>query len=263
MRPLSRPPWAARWAGRSASEVARYGLGFYCAACELRLAQDAVAWDASRRIVLRRGAAIGDWPQLLPLCRRCAAAAMRSGKTPIEQLLLPDRHLTFTLAGTSPFTYTRDDRTGHVTVVPAPGPAATTVDYFALNGLFATEPLPTAPRTPQTEEQAAIIDYLDPRPGLRDSVWEQADYLATRLEETSGREREELAGRVHLVATNSGFWSVWATVLWTKLHDRDVLETVLQPPSPRPTSTAAAAAVTTTSNAFTATRPDWLPAAER
>jgi hypothetical protein len=257
VRPLSRPPWRAQWAGEDASEVARFGLGFYCSLCEIALPQDAIPWHAASATVVDRGARAADWPDLLVLCRRCTAAASASAATiPPSQLLLPHRDLSFTLEPTSPMRYVRDEATGHVTVVPGSDAAAASVRYFALNGLFA----PAADElAPEEDAVRLTMDYLDPRPGLRDQVWKQAAHFAGRLRDATGQDRQERLGLVHLVARSSGFWSIWATVLWQTLGEPDVLSTILQPPTAPAAAALGARPEGELNHAFASTREDWLP----
>ncbi len=257
MRPLSRPPWRPRWAERDASEVARYGLGSFCAACEMPLPQEAVAWHAGDGYFPGRRATIVEWPELLALCRRCAHAAHEHGPPPPEALL-PHRDLTFTLAAPSPLRYARDDD-GRVSVVAQDGRASVTVGYFALNGLLPRDP---GPEVDDVEAFRLTVDYVDPRPGLREQAWKQAEYYAGEMRRSDGEERGRLLATIHLVAANTGFWSVWATVLWQSLQDADVLETALLPPAaPLRAGADAVAAEPAGHHAFGGTRRDWLPGA--
>ena len=240
-----------------ASEVARFGLGFYCSTCELPLPQDAVPWHAGSATVADRAANAAGWPDLLVLCKRCTASATGHPGRPAT-LLLPHRDRSFALGPESPMLYLRDEATGHVTVVPGSDAAAATIRYFSLNGFF--EPAADAAPPPADEGLRALMDHLDPRPGLRDEVWEQAAHFARRLESATGQDRQERLGLVHLVAASSGFWSVWATVLWDTLRDVEVLTTVLQPPPAPPAPEALAVrAERDLRHAFAATRSDWLP----
>lgn len=257
MRPLSRPAWRPRWAESDASEVPRYGLGFFCAACEMPLPQEAVAWHAGEGYFPRRRATIVEWPDLLALCRRCAHAAYQQGAPPPE-VLLPHRELTFTLAAPSPLRYDRDGE-GRVSVVAQDGRASVTVAYFALNGLLPRDP---GPEVGDVEAFHATVDYLDPRPGLRERAWEQASLFAAELRDTVGEERRRLVRMIHLAAASTGFWSVWATVLWQSLQDADVLATALLPPAaPLRAEADAVAAEPPGHHAFGGTRRDWLPGA--
>ncbi len=255
MRPLSRPLWRSRWADSDASEVARYGLGFFCAACEMPLPQEAVAWHAGEGYFPGRRATIVEWRDLLALCRRCAHAAHEAGPPPPE-VLLPHRELTFTLAAPSPLRYERD-REGRVSVVAQDGRADVTVDFFALNGLVARDP---GPEVEDAELFRLTVDYVDPRPGLREQAWEQAELFAAELAPTEGEERRRLVRMVHLAAASTGFWSVWATVLWQSLQDADVLATALLPPAaPLRAGAGAPGAGPVGHHAFGGTRRDWLP----
>jgi hypothetical protein len=214
--------------------------------------------------VIHRDAGIADWPHMLVLCKRCTKAAETNEDTSPDDLLLPHRDLTFALASDSPLQYTRDGDTGHVTVAATTAEAASTVGYFALNGFFPEEAA-FVPASAEEEARAQLVDYIDPRPRLRDEVWNQASHFAGRLRDSSGRDREERLGIVHLVAASSGFWSLWATVLWNELEDRDALETVLQPPAPPEDLTAGGHgddAPPPENHAFASTRPDWLPPVE-
>ena len=106
MRPVSRPAWRPALAGLPADLAVQEAFGRYCSTCERRLPDGGVAWDAATGEAFAGPADERRWPDLLLLCRVCAAAAAAQPAGPATEVLaLPDRDLTFTLTVPAPFRY--------------------------------------------------------------------------------------------------------------------------------------------------------------
>lgn len=247
MRPLTRPEWRDEWAGARPADVLLDSLGRFCAACERRLPQDAVAWHATREEPIGELLTVDEWPDALPLCHNCAYAAQHSS-LPVSEVLLPYRDETFTVAGDSPLSYTRAltgvDADARVLAEPHGDRAATTVGYFALN-----DHVPALGGELPLDVEADLLtrDWVDPRLELRTRAWDVATDAAQQIANAPAEQRELLLSLTRTLAADTGFWSTWVTVLSDAIDDHDALGTVLQP-DPE-------AGV----HAFPATRADWLP----
>ena len=250
-----RPTWQPRWADQSPADVLLDTLGRFCAACERRLPQAAIAWHTARQEPIEEPLTAGDWPEAIALCENCAFAAARS-TIPVDGILLPDRDLTFSLAESSPLSYVHSDGgDGRIVVTPNSAAAEATTAYFALN-----EHVPALGREFPLEPDADLLtrDWVDPRQELRTRAWGAAAKAATQIEAAPQPLRPTVLGLVQTLAGDTGFWSTWATVLWDALGDPQVLEATLQSPGLRPDSPLPAAAAIP--HPFPATRPDWLRA---
>lgn len=252
MRPVSRPAWDPGLARVPADLALQDVFGRYCSTCERPLPDGGVAWDAGTGDVVAGPADATRWPELFVLCRVCAAA-VTSQRPAAAQPALPDRDLTFTLAAASPIRYelrtlavqgAEAPTVERVIVVPATPAAAETVRRFALNTPFH--------RDDELVEALPSIEARDRRLIDRTLAWQAAERAADRLGRSpSARDRERLAGTVAAIVEARGCWSVWATVLWNRLHDAALLARLLLPQT-RETVTAA-------EHAFPTTREDWLP----
>lgn len=258
MRPLARPQWRAEWDGARPSDVALHALGRFCAACERRLPQAAVAWHAARQEPLDERLTAEDWAETIPLCHNCAYAASRSG-TGAPDVLFPHRDVTFTLAEDSPLRYERvgGDTGERVMVLPSGGQGENTASYFALNGhvpaLDGDFPL-------QPDADLLTRDWIDPRMELRTRAWDAASTAAVQLSAVPSELRGVVLDLVGTLASDTGFWSTWATVLWRETRDREALERILQSPVAGPDALPPIEAPAP--HAFPATRPGWLPPPE-
>lgn len=250
MRPVSRPAWQPGLASAPADRALQDVFGRYCATCERPLPEGGVAWDAAAGDTLAGPADAARWPELLLLCRVCAdaAATQPPGRAAAA---LPDRDLTFTLAAPASVRYELrtlavrgGDPVERVIVRPVTPTAAETVRRFALNTPFHREDQLVAP--------LETVEGLDWRLVDRTRAWRSAERAAESLRQSQDRER--LAGIVAATVEAQGCWSVWATVLWDRLHDPELLARLLLPPRRDDD-----AAVTAAEHAFPATREDWLP----
>jgi hypothetical protein len=242
MRPLIRPEWRSEWAEALPADVALAALGRFCAACERRLPQDAVAWHIARGRPIEHTLTADDWDDTIPLCHNCAWAAQQS-PAPVDDVLRPDRDVTFTLDDRSPFHYERASLAGgeaaRIVVAPGNERARATAEHFALNehrpalgGQFDLEP----------NDDLLTRDFIDPRLELRTRAWDCAHTAAAQLRAADDSQQVMVERLGRILAEEAGFWSTWATVLWHELHDRELLERVL--------------------HSFPATRRDWLPGPE-
>jgi hypothetical protein len=253
---LTRPAWDPGLAGVPADLALQNAVGRYCCACERPLPEGGVAWDAETGEVFTGPADAKRWPELFVLCRVCAAAAEQRPGPTTAILALPDRHLTFTLADPSSVRYelqTLVVRGEHeagverVIVVPTTPAAAETVRRFALNTPFHRDGELVAP--------LRAVEAFDWRLLDRTRAWRTAEDAADRLQRSpSSSDRALLSGTVARLIEALGCWSVWATVLWDRLGDPEILARLLLPPRGRTPVTAA-------EHAFPATRDDWLPPA--
>jgi hypothetical protein len=255
VRPLIRPPWHSEWDRHRPADAALQALGRYCASCERRLAQHAVAWHVARQEPIEEHLRADDWADTLPLCDNCAFAARRSSLPP-EALLLPDRNLTFTIDEGSPLRYEReavaDDGLGRVLVVAADERAGATTAHFALN-----EQVPALARDFPLEPDADLLtrDWVDPRLELRGRAWDVAGAAVAQITAAPAEQRATVVGLVRGLAEDTGFWSTWATVLWRELGERELLEQILQPPGAADELLGGEA---TAPHPFPSTRPGWL-----
>lgn len=287
MRPLTRPPFPARWTGIRADDAAAAAFGTYCAICEQRLPQEAVGWDAAREVPFAAPASAGRWDDLLLLCRQCAAASEavaafspRRGDAFAAPLLRPDRDRTFALGAPSPLGYVR----ARLEVRTADGAALEPVERVLATGLDARGEatigrylLNTAAHSgdalvlPPEAPDLVWFEHDDPRLQLRTAAWAAAAGAAELLREAPDEHRRLALSQARGLLRVTGFWSVWATVLWERLGDRELLADLLLPPEPvtragaqlppppGAEAEAAAPAPVGGSDAFAATRTDWLP----
>jgi hypothetical protein len=269
VRPVNRPGWRQALASHAATLALQNAFGRYCSICERFLPEGGVAWNAATGDLYYGSANASTWPELLVLCVVCAAAATESASHPGNvPLALPDRELTFTLAGTSLFQYelctlvlrtaegVAEPMSVERVVVHATTPsAAETVRRFALNTGFyqAGELVAPAGEPPQSVEADdwRLID--------RTRAWQEAERAADNLRRSpAARDRDLLAGTVGRIIECQGCWSVWATVLWERLRDPALLARLLLPRRGAQAGLTASA----TDQPFPATRVDALPRPE-
>jgi hypothetical protein len=243
MRPLQRPPWNPEWEGARATDVVRHVLGRYCATCERPLPQAAVAWHADAARAVPDVARPSEWDDLLALCNNCAAAARESGAGAVEPLR-PDRDRTLVLDAPSPILYAPPTAEARAGVRPGDARGGATVVRFGLDRHVPVHPFGEELFLPD-EPDEATLDFWDPRHEQRDAAWRDAEAALDRLLPGPPAVRDVLVDQLARLAEARGFWSVWATVVWDRTHDRDLLATVLLPQAAH--------------HAFVGTREDWLP----
>lgn len=224
MRPLSRPPWEARFADVHPSLAVEHAFGRFCAICERRLVEAGVAWDVAAQAPAARWLDGRSWADVLPLCARCAEAAAGGELAAPEAPLRPDRTTTFRTIGGSPLTYelrtlklagpgaVDSPPTAERAIVVGHTPTATaTIAHYALNTAFHRAGRDVLV-LPEGLSLARLDVEVDPRLWLRTQAWHQAERAAVALRPP----RHEDAERVQLIGELSGttgFWSVWQTVL--------------------------------------------------
>jgi hypothetical protein len=259
MRPVLRPPWEPGWERLWNADVALGALGRFCSACELPLRQGGIAWDAAADRPASRRPAPALWPQLLVLCEDCAEATLHDVGTPLR----PDVDLTFTLDARSPLTYeprrltvraigsgVHLGATERVVAVGMTLEGAATVRHYALN-----TPMHDPVRDEVLVPEGMTLgdaEELDPRMALRTQAWSEADTMAERLASVSDSLLDEFLPSLSWIVENTGFWSVWATVLWRRLGASQPVLRLLQPRSH-----------VRRGHPFAATRGDWLPSLEQ
>lgn len=279
MRPLARPAWDSRWAEGDAGVAVALAMGSYCSACERPLQRSPLAWSAATGAIVATVESASEWRELLPVCEHCATAASCLSPPEWGAPLLPDRDRTFGLGEAAPFAYEPRTleltapaigvRSAHevsrVAVVPSGERAADTVRLFRLNQAvipprvaaeFSEEPIAVP-----DEIAIAQVEFYDPRLILRTESWRNAHQAADLLERAPmPRERVELAQVVAHEVLAEGQWSVWASVLWERLHDPDLIRSIFVPAAPVPEEAAPTPYIPLARSArvLAATRDDWL-----
>jgi len=248
MRPLARPQWEPWFEGADAGLVAQSAFGRFCAACERHLNEGVEPWDArtGRRAAARATASA--WEDLLGLCVNCLAAA-EAATSPGDAVLRPDRAALLADADAPPFTYVSvpvavlgadeagdagSARTVERVLVRGHTPAAVaTIERFALNTAHhVADPddggdallLPAG--TP-----LELLDACDPRLERRTEAWVDAHVAADALAAAPPTGRGAALRSLGWGMRFSGFWSVWAQVLWARLQDDEVLARVRDHPA--------------------------------
>jgi hypothetical protein len=255
MRPLQRPPIPEELASQSSYALLIDSFGPYCAISEEPLHDLAYVWDKSSNSEFLASESPGEsWDNLLLLSsatreawdrRRTQAGSADAG----FDFVLPDIEPTFRLQD-SPFVYglekvrvtylneSESNPSLQRTQLPVPPPevqelaivrgrdprAQATIDAFALN----TEYFQPA------EHQLRIPfgDYLsrrDPRLINRTRVWQMATESAHQISNLGNP--EPLLSQLRTLAAATGYWSVWATVLWEYFGDPRPISAVLGPQS--------------------------------
>jgi hypothetical protein len=277
MRPVSRPPWNARWGALKAAEATAEALGQYCSACEIPLQLNGVGWHAGTGALVTGYAWPEDWNNLLVLCPFCARAA--AGHSPADwgSPLRPDRDRTFALGASAPFGYQsrpfevagadggKTAVIDRVFVVPNGASAADTVRLFGLNShnlavgsLASDSELADLPVS--GENRRRLMEGDDPRLMLRTAAWADAKEATELYRELKDPADYGPWARIQArVIAARGFWSVWATVLTAELPNPPLVAGLL---GVRPVAVRASPAghqpMAAALHAFPATRGDWL-----
>lgn len=249
--------------------------GEYCHLCESRLPDLAHATDKRNGTTLEGYSSPALWPHLLLLCDACYKAQQQSALHPVSgiTLLYPDEQLTFAVnTEKSPFVYEKStvmqtllDADGK----PVSGPKATemvlvkgtsdnaraTIRYFQLNTAYYNEATGSF-NIPVADQPAG----LDIRVHQRMEVWNLVNDYIRRYQELLEVDRK-MSGLMlqqgRLLAASSGFWSVWATLLWQATGNRDVAASVLLPVAAHDGRYAAlATASPNTDQTYPGTHPD-------
>jgi hypothetical protein len=154
-------------------------------------------------------------------------------------ILWPDHDDTFSLTGDSPFTYGLSeirvwylDDEGrpegepaieqHAIVRGSTPEAEATVRLFALNSIYYEEGAGEL-RIPR----AAYLRMDDSRLQERTAAWQRAEQAAAVVAQAdSGFTRTLLLDQIRVMASMTGFWSVWATVFWKRFEDMEIVRRV-------------------------------------
>lgn len=269
MRPLKRITLPRdQLHGRPASGLLMNVFGPYCAFSEEPLFDVAFIWDKKNNAEYPfQQEPEADWDSLLLLAPATYAAWARHHDVPRSQLIMPDEEITFSLAD-SPFTYSLEeidivylDENGNADASPkrdylvivrgANERALATIDTFSLNTDYFHSDTNEL-RIPRDE----YLSRVDARLHNRTEAWSRA-VRAAELMADHKNDVPLLAQQVRMAAATTGFWSVWATVLWQRFSDRDLLSMVLA--SQRQESLTDRDIVGTgPHNDFPGTSPRWL-----
>jgi len=240
MRPLRRMTIPAEpVASRTAYALLLNVFGPYCAISEEPLYDVAYVWNRTTNSEFPFNQAPAErWSDLLLLSPATCEAWRRHHDRPSSQLMIPDQEITFQLDN-SPISYSLEtvnvvliDNNDEIVptaksekLVIAQGNnerARATIDTFSLN---------TEYFNPATKElRLPAEEYLSRRDAplrSRTVAWKRATDAAEQIAGLRGADRRPLVPQLQISAAATGHWSVWATVLWNRLEDRELLFSVL------------------------------------
>ena len=227
-----------------ASALLMAAFGPFCMLSERPLPSGSYVWrTGTAREMGDAPAMADDWNDLY-LLDEATFAAVSEQDAP-KDILLPDRASTFRLQD-SPFVYGLEevrivflDEEGEpmgeptmerLAVVRGTTPEAErTIEAFALNTRWFD-----ADNKELRMPHVAYLSMDDHRLHERTIAWRRAEQAADLVRQALAQGLEESIGmlldQVRLTANAAGYWSVWATVLWRELEDRDmVLRSVSMP----------------------------------
>ncbi|NII29202.1 hypothetical protein HB364_29250 [Pseudoflavitalea sp. X16] len=274
MRPLLKTVPQALFATRPVHLLLMETTGEYCHLCESRLPDQARALNKRTGTDLEGIIAPEVWPQVLLTCEVCFKAQQLAAllQSPPASLLYPDEQLTFSVnKETSPFVYEKKPVTRYlldednnaigspetvelVIVRGTTESARATINHFDLNSAWYAEADNTL-RIPLQEHLSAA----DLRVHQRTEIWGLVDDYVKRYRQLLELNRD-MAGIMlehgRLLAAASGFWSVWATLLWEGTNDRAALSAVLLPRQANLAAAARAEGQATPHDVFPGTHPD-------
>lgn len=276
MRPLHKPILRQSSLAYPVRDVLAGALGAYCSMCEVPLLDSAWAWHKQRETVVNGKLLPHEWPSMILLCSSCRNNATNADRGFTDRILWPDERLTFHLHDQSPFVYTLQnvdrliiDEQGQpadkrevvkcVIVYAATTESRATIDYFALNTSY-YDRKDNIFRIPRAD----YLSLKDRRVNLRTETWETAVMIAEQLRDTTNQiQRRVITAQARDLIHYCGFWSVWATVLWTTLKDSSLLEKLLLPPEDKSSNENLLDSTTkkesTGAYFYPGTRRDWLP----
>ena len=242
MRPLKRMTLPQELEDGSAYGLLIDVFGPYCSFSDEPLPDVAYVWDKTNNSEYPpEQSPGGNWDNLLLFSPATRDAWIRHRDQSASNLSLPDSETTFRLED-SPFVYALEkvevlylDESGaqlggpqeqeFAIVRGSNAPAQATIDMFDLN----TEYFDAA----EGRLRMPYLDYLsrrDARLHSRTQAWRRATHAAEQiaLEALEGRgNRGPVLAQVQNSAASTGYWSVWATVLWNRFNDVGLLSTVL------------------------------------
>lgn len=221
-----------------------YGLllnafGPYCAISEEPLHDVAYVWDKAANAEFPANQPPAEnWSNLLLFSPATCDAWRRHHPQPSSELLLPNADSTFQLEN-SPFVYALEpvnviytddaDRqrteSGTEELVIIEGTTAkaqATIETFSLNTEY-FDPERKELRVPWDE----YLSRQDVIVRSRTWAWRRATEAADQIEAIPSDQRDTLRRQLQISAAATGHWSVWATVLWARLHDPDLLSSIL------------------------------------
>lgn len=247
MRPLIRPTLTESRQSEPAWALLMSAFGPYCAISEEPIYDVGFIWDKAWNSEHPFQQPVEDrWDNLLLLAPATFSAWQRHHSPEMGEVLLPDQYLTFSILD-SAFVYSLEevnviivDENGEpvrdrrepallpsgpnwLTIVRGRDSAAqATIDMFSLNGdSFDAEK--NVLRI--TEEE--YLSRADARLANRTAAWQRADHAAAVIADVSAANRTSLLGVARSLAATTGFWSVWATVLWERFQDTELIAAVL------------------------------------
>jgi len=240
MRPLLRPTIPTeRLSSRTAYALLLNVFGPYCALSEEPLYDVASVWDKGSNAEFNATQPpLKRWDDLLLLSPGVCDAWRRHHDVDVANLMLPDQEKTFQLED-SPFVYQlekvnrvvldEDDKispesgTEEIVIVRGTNPRAeATIETFSLNSEY-FNPETRELRIPR-EDHCSCQDAL-----LRNRTlaWQRASVAAEQIAGLSSTDRRVLLAQLQMSAAVTGHWSVWATVLWSRLKDGAFIGQVL------------------------------------
>lgn len=263
MRLVIRRPDAAKWASeRPCLGALLTELGPYCSFCEIRLTDTAFVWNLDAAETVEPDSRVTNpetWQNLYPICSNCEFEVSRSvnssqlGTAISEFIAFALTHevfdLSYPMAEPSPFgwdflmaTKTIINSDGslerrnqkEVLVAAAVRPFAEIADLFALNSRDVNY---NDLEIRVTEE--SDLSLSDRRIEQRTKTWKCATEFCQRLQlvaELQGMGIAEFletelalpwALQAKIMAGYTGFWTVWADLLWRTTRNRRFLESSL------------------------------------
>lgn len=253
---------------RSAYALLMNVFGPYCAISEEPLYDIAYVWNkATNSEFLVGQPPAEDWDNLLLLSPTTREAWKRHHYRPPSELMIPDEQTTFQLED-SPLVYSLETVNLVLTDendVPLPSPrnyqavivsgtteeARATIETFSLNTEYfdAEGKELRIPLEEFLSREAAILE-------TRTVAWRRATAAADQIAALDRLGRRALVAQLQMSAAATGHWSVWATVLWSRFEDLDLLSSILSGRSEAEKDGDLIGFGP--HNEFPGTKPDWL-----
>jgi hypothetical protein len=239
MRPLKRTTLPQELEDGSAYGLLIDVFGPYCSFSDEPLPDVAYVWDkADNSEYPSEKSPGGSWNNLLLFSPATRDAWIRHRDQWASNLSVPDSETTFRLES-SPFVYALEtvevfylDESGAQRGAPqqqefaivrgSNDQAQATIDMFDLNTEYFNEA--------EHSLRIPYVDYLsrrDARLHSRTQAWRRATHAAQQIALVGRGDRGPLLAQVQNSAASTGYWSVWATVLWNRFNDVGLLSAVL------------------------------------
>jgi len=240
MRPLMHPSLKLAQKGKRAmTAIALQAFGPFCAISERGLPAAFVLWNAQKHQSIDVASVVDkQWPECILIDQ--TTFNIIEHKTLPDNLLLPHKDLTFTLEN-SPLQYeltsvelvllneehpdlTETQQQDLVIVSGNTKQAKQSIDFFALNGEGFN-----AENNRLTINQLDYLSMTDHRIFERTEVWQRASQIINNIKAAGDNAelRQLVADQAKLIVSNSGYWSVWATLLWQAFENKDFLARIL------------------------------------